>query len=159
MQRIGVLFAALALSACVGQPAPAVFDPQASNYVLSQGAGVIEGRAAVTRDGRTVAAFNAVLLPATPYHVERMRLLYGTSNQKVLGVGNDPPAPDGFDRYRRIAKADASGRFSFTGVEPGRYIVIAVVEVPGQGKPQLVGLYDSVTVPAAGPVQVTLAGV
>ncbi len=159
MHRIGMLFAALALAGCVGQPTPAVFSPQESNFVLVQGSGTVEGRATVTRDGRTVPAVSAVLLPATPFHLERMRLLYGSSKQKVLGASNDPPPPEGFDRYRRIARADGSGRFVFGGVAPGRYIVIAVVELPGAGKPQLIGLYDTVTVPGTGAVQVSLAGV
>lgn len=162
MQRIGVLAAVLALSACVGTPGPAVFSPQQSAYVLAEGQGEIVGRAYLVRDGKVVATAaggNAALLPATDYHAERMRTLYGDAKQKVLGTGPDPEPPTDFAKYRRITKVGADGRFTFTGVAPGSYYVITAIEVPGAGKPQLIGVYERVTVPAQGAVEVTLSGV
>jgi len=160
MQRIAVLVAALALSACVGTPGPAVFSPQESAYVLAAGQGEIVGRAFLARDGKivaTAAGGSAVLLPATAYHAERMRTLYGDAKQKVLGTGPDPVPPADFAKYRRIAKVDGEGRFRFTGVAPGRYYVITAIPAPGSGQPQLIGVYESVTVPAQGAtVEVTL---
>lgn len=155
------LIAAAALAGCVTTaPTPAVFSVDQSAYVLAKGAGQIEGRAYIERDGKVITATGnpVILIPATAYHTQRMRTLYGDAKEKTFGTGPNPETPPEYTKYQRFSSADAAGRFRFDGVAPGNYYVIAIVTVPAATGNQQVGVYDAVTVPAAGIVRIDLTG-
>lgn len=126
-----VLAAALAASvgagcgAGQGGPIEAAFDPKAAEFALKPGTGTIDGQAFLRRDqGRlvTAAGERVFLIPATSYTMERFNRMFGGEYRSYYGNEVAAP-PDDYYRFRREAKVDMSGRFTFSNLSAGRYIV------------------------------------
>lgn len=110
------------------------FDAQSLGLVFQKGEHLVNGQAFLTTragDPKTCAGNEVVLLAATPYSAERMRLIYGNDQSgyfPITGRGvqfvNDHPD---YVNYRRTVVCDAAGDFVFRNVHEGEYFVIAKV--------------------------------
>lgn len=113
------------LSAPVLRPMDSRVDPTEYAAFEVEGASEIQGQAFLTTRGGDVkvAAGRLVTLdPATSYAKEWFRR-FGAD---VSTFDATPPAP-AFQEARRITTADADGRFRFTGLPPGEYLVRTTV--------------------------------
>lgn len=119
---------ALLCAACgagQGGPIDARFDPKAAEFALQTGTGTIDGQAFLRRDqGRlvTAAGERVFLIPATAYTLERFNRMFGGEYRSYFGNEVEAP-PQDYYRFRRETKVDMSGRFTFSDLAPGRYIV------------------------------------
>lgn len=141
------------------QPRPLSVQGRPEEYVafLQGGAGEIAGQAFLTTVGGDVklAAGRLVTLdPATPVAREWFRR-FGASVD-----GFAAPPPDSLViRARRTTTANAEGRFRFTNLAPGSYIVRTVVSwmVPGTINPMQGGVVAKlVEVQGTAPIEVVV---
>lgn len=153
-QRAVILIAVLAASACSGPPMPPpsttvlpepeltrpdpfaglspATDVEYAPYRVA-GTAVITGQAFLTTRGGDVkraAGRQVILDPATPYATRWWQRVGIDTERFVL-----TPPDARYQNARRTTTADADGRFRFTGLAPGTYIVRTVVtwEAPGSG--------------------------
>lgn len=125
LRFVWVVLVALGLQACQAARIGSEFDPGQADYALKKGRGRIDGQAFLRRDyGRlvTAAGERVFLIPATPYAVARFDSMFGGDMRSYYGNAVEDP-PDSYYRYRRETKVDMTGKFSFEGIAPGRYIV------------------------------------
>lgn len=113
---------------CAPQPpaplSPMILDPvipgEYSTYDTN-GSGILTGQAFLTTRGgdvKVAAGRQVTLDPATSY-ARQWNYQYGGELARFSEV---PPAPE-FSRHRRVTIADGSGRFRFTDLPVGNYIV------------------------------------
>lgn len=88
----------LALSACMTTTVETAvpFDPNQGRCILSRGSSTIQGQAFLRQAGGgvvTCAGEEVSLLPATPYQVERMTIIYGSTQggRRTSAIGYAPP--------------------------------------------------------------------
>ena len=111
----------------IGVPRPLglVADPQEYAPYSSSGSKALSGQAFLTTRGGDVklAAGRLVTLdPATKYAKEWFRR-FGADSRRF-----DVPAPDSlFIKARRTSTANAEGRFRFSDLPPGDYIIRSMV--------------------------------
>lgn len=133
MRKVLLLPVLVALYGCVQAPLPAVsvrpLDVAADSVeyapYLEIGTGEIHGQAFLTTRGgdvRLAAGRQVSIDPATTYAREWFRR-FGADLRTFDAA---PPAPL-FQQTRRITTADADGRFRFTGLPAGEYIVRTTV--------------------------------
>lgn len=121
-----VVVALLALAGCV-QTAEldTSFNPTEHSYALAAGRATVAGQAFLRRnDGVVVYGAGGVvlLLPWTAYTREVVQ----RQQSSTFGV-NITNMDDRLSKYVRQTQADGEGRFVFTGVPDGAYLVSAVV--------------------------------
>ncbi len=98
------------------------------------GTGIVSGSAflKVGGDIKAAAGERVILNPVTSYSKQWYTVSY-------LGNSHLEPPDKKIDKYIRIKKADAQGRFTFKNVPPGEYYIITVVSweapVGSQGPP------------------------
>jgi hypothetical protein len=102
------------------QPGTAAIDGQA--YVVIRGGDVLLDTkgylTTISDNARTASGSDVTLDPATPFAMD----WYMKSGTSLRRFGNAPKDAT-FLAARRTAVADESGRFKFTGLPPGRYII------------------------------------
>lgn len=102
------------------KPGTATIDGQA--FVIVRGGDVLldtHGYLTTLSDNaRTASGRDVTLDPATPFAMD-WYMKAGTSLRRFENAPKDPT----FRAARRTTVADESGRFKFTGLAPGRYIV------------------------------------
>jgi hypothetical protein len=163
----GAACAALGLVACNSAAPLARFDPAEAAFIRKEGQGTILGHAFL-RDlhgGASVryAAGEMVrLVPATAYARERFAQFYG-QNKFVSALQMPTPSQDpDYAAYTRTTKANATGRFSFDKLAPGRYFVTTqLIWTPKGGLMSEGGaMYDEVEVTGKEiePIEVILSG-
>lgn len=125
LRACAVALAILGLPACQAARIESAFDPVQAEFALKRGRGRIDGQAFLRRDyGKlvTAAGERVFLIPATTYTVERFNSMFGGDMRSYYGNTVEDP-PETYYRYRRETKVDMTGKFSFEGLAPGRYIV------------------------------------
>jgi hypothetical protein len=165
-------FAGLLLAACVTVKPTVEFDEAQKAFAQKQvgkGTGTVTGYAFYHPDtGRTYTAGGdwIVLIPATPYAEERMRIIYGEARARpILSFRAMPTAPDDdFVELTRKVKADIHGKFEFENVMPGRWFVTARVKWQTYDREWKmdedhdVSVFDEVEVKAGETAKVVLSG-
>lgn len=114
-----------------------------SAWSREDGTATVKGAAIVrTRDGevKTCAGLDVSLIPVSHYTMERMSIIYGTSDRvsisyrpTALGpIGfagtNLAPAAPGAVQDRRSEVCDVDGEFEFEDVPTGEWYVVAGIE-------------------------------
>jgi hypothetical protein len=124
------------------------FDPQQAAQAMAPGTATIRGVVfhRLDRFGnyvllppnpvRTMEGIDVFLYPATPHMVEFMKLLDKHVYRKLkmpIVPQNRRPKQVFFDDaaldYRKVVKSDQYGRYTFTDLKPGRYIVYSAAYV------------------------------
>src|SRR5260221_14332364 len=131
---IGRLLAASVISLGVIGCAPRTvavtvpFDAKQAAYIHTKGKATISGQAFLRRnDGIVVyaAGSDVSLTPATAYAEERMAGIFQgrkyLSGLAQLSFENEDPE---YRSFKRIAKANGEGRFTFPEVASGPYFVV-----------------------------------
>ena len=137
-----IVGAAGLMSACASGPAPgptvATFDAAAFAWSTLAGQASISGRVAYAGGGRSWTCAGSVgLTPETPWTRQRFQILYG-SNQRaavpaaVVRARSVTEASPDYQTFVRSTTCDPSGQFSFDGLPPGNWYVIAPVTSEGQ---------------------------
>ena len=142
------------------------FDTGLAAFINKKGKTTIEGHAFLRKkSGSVVNAAGEVvrLVPVTPYSEDRFRKIYGA--RKFVAGLHAPrlePADPAYETFTRSTKAEASGKFSFENVGPGRYYVATQLSFTDSNKYFQDGgaFYDEVTVTGKEeePVKVVLSG-
>lgn len=113
------------------------FNPAEAEFINRKGQGQINGQLFMRQAGGNVvygAGSVVHLFPQTTYTSERMQKVFqgGKLFPSVLGlqIENEDPS---FAKFKRSAKADGQGKFTFPDLAPGNYYVTGVVTwcVPG----------------------------
>lgn len=130
-------------------PGPA-FNPREARYILQHGTNAIDGRAMVrSGDGgvATCAGDSATLVPDTTYTRARLNRLYG-GRRDYAEISTAPRlARDRqYETYVRHAPCDGEGRFRFDQIADGRYVVVAPVRLPAEGRGRGISLRQTVAV-------------
>lgn len=137
-RHIFLCAAVLAIAGCaspvvgIEKQVSAPFASADHEYILSSGTASIAGQAWLeTPAGRiTCKAGGARLFPVTGYTRERMKIIYGSSEEgfreayKAIAFRDDPPD---YAKYFRSSDCDTEGRFAFTGLSAGEYYLVAGV--------------------------------
>lgn len=109
------------------------FDPSAFAWSEGAGPGQLAGKAAYRSEAGehwTCTTQTIALIPATRYSAERMEVLYGSRDEAVVPAAEvrarnaRSPGVD-YGRFVRTASCDAHDDFSFSGLQPGPYFLIA----------------------------------
>lgn len=134
--------AAAGLSACGSTPAPgptvAVFDATAFAWSTVPGEASINGQVAYAGGGRRWACAGSVgLTPETPWTRQRFQTLYASTERAavpaaVVRARSVAEASADYQTFVRSTTCDGAGRFSFDGLPPGSWFVIAPVTLDGQ---------------------------
>lgn len=156
MIRIAVITAiALTASACVQTvDIKTAFNPAEHAYINGPGSGVIVGQAFMRRnDGMVVygAGSTVYLFPLTSYFQEVLARS-GTDGLTTFKPNLDPRIAN----YARVTQANGEGRFRFTNVPDGRYLVGSSVQWMAGNMPQGGSVSQSVTISNGQPVEVIL---
>lgn len=132
MRRLLLLAPPVALLAACNSahgPAPGgAFDPSEAAFIKKAGKATIGGRAFLRdKTGQTNVRYAAGetvrLIPASSYARARIAHFYGGGKfAPAAAIPKIEPDPQYVD-YTRTTKADASGRFTFDHVAPGRYFL------------------------------------
>lgn len=169
--RLIVLAAAcapLALGAChSAAPPQARFDPADAAFIRKEGQATILGHAFL-RDlhggasVRSAAGEIVRLIPATAYARERFAHFYGQKKFLPALMAPTPEQDADYAAYTRTTKANATGRFTFEKLAPGRYFVTTQITwTPNGGLLSQGGaMYDEVEVTGkeSEPIEVILSG-
>lgn len=169
MRLLALSCLALLLAACqTGGSGPiystnVAFVPEEASYVHVHGSGTITGRAFLqTPEGeRPAARSRVVLVPATEYARERVRLIYrGRKMASLKSVGFEG-ADKRYHAYTRSTIANREGNFAFKNVGPGEYFVTAaVVWTPASSDEKVrASLIETVNLAKGETADVTLSGV
>jgi hypothetical protein len=163
----GAIAALPLLSACASPAPQSRFDPAEAAFIRKEGAATIEGQAFL-RDPqgqvnvRYAAGEVVRLVPATAYARERFTQLYG-ERKFIPALLMPTPSQDAeYAAFTRTTKANATGRFSFDKVAPGRYLITTRMSWTPKGS--LIGeggaMYDEVEVTGKEiePIRVILSG-
>ena len=144
--------AALAIAACQTprtpsppQPPPSartspdVFNRSDMAWSAIPGGNRIDGRIAYRQGSTAYTCTVVALIPETPFSARRMQTSYGSSVGAIVAAeqvrARSTPAPAGFDDFRRDARCDGQGRFSFQDLPDGAWFVVAPVRpVAGSGQ-------------------------
>ena len=124
-----VCLAALGLASCRSAPT-AAFEPQAAEFINTQGKGVIDGHAFYRSDASKVvyaAGEYAYLIPVTPYAEQRFFQIYGKGKYAQAKHLPWDASDETFRKYMRSTKTESNGRFKFENVGPGDYFVASSV--------------------------------
>ena len=120
-------------------PMEAGFSAQDFAWSVGAGAGALGGRVgyhAVSGERWTCSGQTIALIPATRYSAARMIVLYGSQDRAVVpaatvkGRNAERPGID-YGRFVRTATCDAHDAFSFAGLPPGPYFLVARARPPG----------------------------
>lgn len=123
---VGALFLAGCMPAYTGPQAPfkqepwATFDQAALQNGIRPGHAILRGQAfskTVGGDIKYGAGNDILLLPTTDYSRQCISILATTTSD--CGTKLKP--------YVRTVQADGEGRFEFTGIAPGSYIVTTII--------------------------------
>lgn len=121
-------------------PPPTVYRPEDFAWSVGQGPNAILGEVAYhPRPGErwTCAGQSVGLTPATPYSIERMRVLYGSSFEAVEPIASvtsraaEHPGVN-YGRFLRTTTCDDHNAFAFMSLPNGRYFVITRVRPAGE---------------------------
>jgi hypothetical protein len=129
---IVVLCAAAALAGCTRTVnVTSTFNPAEAEFINRKGQGQINGQLFMRQAGGNVvygAGSVVSLFPQTTYTSERMQKVFQGSKlfPSVLGLQIENEDPN-FASFKRDAKADGQGRFTFPDLAPGNYYVTGVV--------------------------------
>ncbi len=120
-------------------PSPEAVGPdgfRASDFAWSTAAGANSIVGSVTHKGKTggftCAGQSAGLTPQTHYTVDRMRLLYGSSDKAIAGVevvrAKNAANPGGdYSQFSRSTTCDAHNAFAFKNLPDGGYFLFVRV--------------------------------
>ena len=103
----------------------ATFRPEDYVPYQAQGTATLSGEAVVyTREGddRYVAAESVMLIPATAYTVEIIEKDFIEAKKEI-----DPPLDQRLNAVIRTVQADSRGRFSFSNLPSGKYILYTTI--------------------------------
>jgi len=110
------------------------FDAERARAALVSGNNKITGSALLQQQGGgivTCAGNQIVLIPATPYAVERMVKAFGDSTKGFASVWKGLPTfvpdPPEFQQATRSVSGDAQGNFEFDSVADGDYFVLVKI--------------------------------
>jgi hypothetical protein len=116
-----------------GQGEASGFNPGAFAWSQGEGPGELAGKVAYrAQSGErwTCATQTIALIPATRYSAERMQVLYGSRDEAVLPAAEvrarnaQSPGVD-YGRFVKTASCDGHDAFSFAGLQPGPYFLVA----------------------------------
>lgn len=128
MRVLAAIIFALCLAGCIERaPSTVPFSTAEASYIKKTGTGEITGHAfRIKASGVVVNAAGQVvrLIPATPFARQRFKSLFGDSLYLAHShyPREDKPDP-GYGEYTRTTRAEANGRFAFSKVAPGTYIL------------------------------------
>lgn len=134
MKKI-IIFAALAVSGCMGRPIETTvpFNAQEVAYINQSGAADVEGQAFLRQQGGgvvTCAGETAFLIPAGQYATQRMTQIYGNLQGGKVAVSQGSSGENldpNYEKMMRKATCDAEGDFTFNNVANGDYYVATAV--------------------------------
>ena len=130
------------------------FDPAEHAYINKQGSALIVGQAFMRRnDGMVVygAGSTVYLFPLTSYFQEVLARS-GTDGVTTFKPNLDPRIAN----YARVTQANGEGRFSFSNVPNGRYLVGSSVQWMAGNSPQGGSVSQSVTISNGQSIEVIL---
>lgn len=127
------------ISAPPPPPPPAVYRPEDFAWSVGTGQNAILGAVAYhPRPGEkwTCAGQSVGLTPATPYSIERMRTLYGSSVEAVASIAEVTERASAhpganYGRFLRTTTCDERNEFAFNALPGGRYFLITRVRLAG----------------------------
>lgn len=130
-----VLATTLVLSSCAPTPTfppyspTAQFDADHARKMLEKGVSTIKGSALIRQRGGgvvTCAGQTVVLIPATEYADERMRVIYNQQDRGFRGYPDQVPMESNasYVELTRRTRCDAQGYFTFDNVGDGTFYVV-----------------------------------
>jgi hypothetical protein len=135
--RLSVVLTVLALAGVAGcvpttppMVVPATFDQRAGAWIMERGRGSISGQAFLRQRGGGIVTCAGALVeavPVTAYSIERMRLMYQSTEQ---GVNRDriiERAPLEYDLQVRSSQCDAQGNYRISELPVGDYFIVTRV--------------------------------
>jgi hypothetical protein len=137
--RIGIYLLLAFLSACATQQQAhtlnAPWNKQMAIEMLAPGMGVVKGSALIRQRGGgvvTCAGNRVMLVPATGYATERIRVIYGNDDRgffsaKYKMMTFSPDAPDYYQLVKET-RCDSQGFFRFDSVADGEFFIITDVK-------------------------------
>lgn len=110
----------------------AAWQDELATHIAQTGPNSVKGSGFMRQRGGgvvTCAGSQVSLIPATPYAIERLRVLYGSSESGTNQVRAIKfiPDPPGYYSHMRQTKCDAQGNFNFEGVPDGDYFITLTV--------------------------------
>lgn len=138
------------------------FNASEAAHVLQRGQTQVSGQAWLLEpsgDIREGALSTVELIPETAYSKRYVQRMFGKRRVARRIATRDENFAT-FQSYLRRTTTDHDGNFSFANVAAGNYYVIATMSWPrpGQHFPEGAHVYQRVTVPAYGAIEVDLSG-
>jgi hypothetical protein len=143
------------------------FDPAEAAFIHREGEAAIKGQAFLRDphgrvDVRYAAGEVVRLIPATAYARARFAQFYG-GKKFVPAISAQSPTQDpDYLAHMRLTKADATGRFTFDKLAPGRYFVATQLTWTPAGRWIAEGgaMYDEIEVTGkeSEPIRMILSG-
>lgn len=140
MRKVSFIFVTLILCACAPTAKlvdlESEFNATEAASLLESGPNSITGSAVIRqRGGSTVncAGNDVRLIPVTDYTTERIRTIYGETEQGYVSFsGSVPmyefdPDPAAYYQNTRIEQCDAQGMFEFTHIADGQFFVVTTI--------------------------------
>lgn len=138
-----IILSVIALSVAACQPIAkkvnltSTFKADEAASILEEGDNTITGNAFLRQNGGgvvTCAGYEADLIPATDYALERINIIYGNAQKGYASVApyqvkayDFGDTPSEYSEYKRKTLCDSSGHFKFTNVPDGDYVLTASV--------------------------------